>query len=326
MVAVLLLMLGNVRAALLTALVIPLSMLMLMTGMVASKGVSANLMSLGALDFGLIVDGAVIIVENCILRLGQRQHQLGACSISRSGCNTVFKATREVFTPSLVSVLVVILVNLPILALTGVEGKMFQPMAFAVIMALLAALALSLTFVPAAVALVPHAAGSRRRRTRIVAGAQPRLRARAGRRAAPAVPRPRWRRGLRRRSAAGSPPGWARSSSPASTRATSPCRPCAFPAPAYPVARDAVPARARTQRRSGSQDASSRRLGTAEVATDPMPPNIADGYVMLKDREDWPDPRKTKADAGRGNRSSGSTGCPATPTKSASRSSCASTS
>ena len=152
-VAVLLLMLGNVRAALLTAAVIPLAMLMLISGMVSTK-VSANLMSLGALDFGLIVDGAVIIVENCILRLGGRQHRLGRLLTLDERLNTVFVATREVFTPSLVSVLVVILVNLPILALSGVEGKMFQPMAFAVILALLSALVLSLTFVPAAVAIL----------------------------------------------------------------------------------------------------------------------------------------------------------------------------
>jgi cobalt-zinc-cadmium resistance protein CzcA len=151
-VAVLLLLLGNVRAALLTALVIPLSMLMLMTGMVET-GVSANLMSLGALDFGLIVDGAVIIVENCILRLAERQHHQGRLLQLEERLHTVFAATKEVFTPSLVSVLVVILVNLPILALTGVEGKMFTPMALTVIMALIAALILSLTFVPAAVAI-----------------------------------------------------------------------------------------------------------------------------------------------------------------------------
>ena len=135
MVVVLLLMLGNVRAALLTAMVIPLSMLMLMTSMVETK-VSANLMSLGALDFGLIVDGAVIIVENCILRLAEKQHHMGRLLTIEERFHAVFAASREVFTPSLVSVLVVILVNLPLLALTGVEGKMFQPMALAVIMAL----------------------------------------------------------------------------------------------------------------------------------------------------------------------------------------------
>ena len=150
---VLLALLGNLRAALLTAAVIPLSMLLLITGMVENQ-VSANLMSLGALDFGLIVDGAVIIVENCLLRMAQRQHHLGRALETEERFHTVYAATREVFTPSLVSVVVVILVNLPIFALTGVEGKMFQPMAFAVVIALLAALVLSLTFVPAAVALL----------------------------------------------------------------------------------------------------------------------------------------------------------------------------
>ncbi len=151
--AVLLLMLGNVRAALLTAMVIPLSMLMLMTSMVQTR-VSANLMSLGALDFGLIVDGAVIIVENCIRRLAERQHHLGRLLSIEERFHEVYAATREVFTPSLISVLVVILVNLPLLALTGVEGKMFRPMALTVILALVAALVLSLTFVPAATALL----------------------------------------------------------------------------------------------------------------------------------------------------------------------------
>ncbi|HXC59280.1 MAG TPA: CusA/CzcA family heavy metal efflux RND transporter, partial [Steroidobacteraceae bacterium] len=150
--AVLLLMLGNVRAALLTAMVIPLSMLMLVTSMVQTK-VSANLMSLGALDFGLIVDGAVIIVENCIRRLAERQRHLGRLLTAEERWHETHAGAREVFTPSLVSVLVVILVNLPLLALTGVEGKMFRPMALTVILALLAALLLSLTFVPAAVAL-----------------------------------------------------------------------------------------------------------------------------------------------------------------------------
>ena len=134
-------------------MVIPLSMLILISGMVATK-VSANLMSLGALDFGLIVDGSLIIVENCILRLAGRQHRLGRILTLDERFQTVFTATREVFTPALVSVLVVILVNLPLLALTGVEGKMFTPMALAVIIALLAALVLSVTFVPAAVALL----------------------------------------------------------------------------------------------------------------------------------------------------------------------------
>ena len=150
---VLFLMLGDFRAALLTALVIPLSMLMLITGMVESR-ISANLMSLGALDFGLIVDGAIIIVENCMRKLSHEQQRKGGLLSLEERLRAVYAATREVFAPALVSVLVVILVNLPLLALTGVEGKMFRPMALTVILALLAALVLSLTFVPAAVAVV----------------------------------------------------------------------------------------------------------------------------------------------------------------------------
>lgn len=152
-VAVLFLMLGNLRAALLTATVIPLSLLMTFTGMVAGK-VSGNLMSLGALDFGLIVDGSVIIVENCLLRLGQEQHRQGGLLALTHRLSVVREATLEVFRPSLISVLVVVLVNLPIFALTGVEGKMFHPMAMTVVMALLAALLLSVTLVPALVALL----------------------------------------------------------------------------------------------------------------------------------------------------------------------------
>ncbi|HEU4486819.1 MAG TPA: CusA/CzcA family heavy metal efflux RND transporter, partial [Povalibacter sp.] len=150
---VLFVFLGNLRAALLTACVIPLALFATFTGMVQT-GVSGNLMSLGALDFGLIIDGALIIVENCLLRLSQAQHARGGVLSAGERFETVHSATREVFRPSLVSVLVIVLVNLPIFALTGVEGKMFHPMAFAVVAALLGALIFSVTFVPAACALL----------------------------------------------------------------------------------------------------------------------------------------------------------------------------
>ncbi|MBL6752618.1 MAG: CusA/CzcA family heavy metal efflux RND transporter, partial [Nevskia sp.] len=152
-IVVLFLFLGNLRAALLTAMVIPLALFATFTGMVENR-VSGNLMSLGALDFGLIVDGALIIVENCILRLAQAQHEKGRVLERGERFETVYEATREVFKPSLVSVAVIVLVNLPIFALSGVEGKMFHPMAFAVIAALIGALIFSLTFVPAACALL----------------------------------------------------------------------------------------------------------------------------------------------------------------------------
>jgi cobalt-zinc-cadmium resistance protein CzcA len=290
-VLVLLAMLGNWRAALLTALVIPLSMLMLITGMVETK-VSANLMSLGALDFGLIVDGSVIIVENCVLRLAQKQHHHGRLLDLSERLHTVFTATREVFTPSLVSTLVVVLVNLPILALTGVEGKMFHPMAYAVIIALLAALALSLTFVPAAVAVVLN--GRIEEKENVIVDRAKR------------VYRPMFAFAMRRRG-------------PVLAGATLLVVLCGAIAARMgsefiptldegdlAVQALRIPGTSLTQSLEMQQRLERAvmkvpevktffaRVGTAEVATDPMPPSISDGYVMLKDRKDWPDPDKPR--------------------------------
>ena len=151
-IVVLFLLLGNLRAALITALAIPLSMLLTAIGMVQA-GVSGNLMSLGAVDFGLIVDGAVIIVENCLRHLAERQHALGRLLTRRERLHEVWVATREMIQPSVFGQGIIITVYLPILALTGIEGKMFTPMAMTVIFALVAAFVLSLTFVPAMLAL-----------------------------------------------------------------------------------------------------------------------------------------------------------------------------
>lgn len=151
-IVVLFLFLGNFRAALITALVIPLSMLMTITGMVEKK-ISANLMSLGALDFGLIVDGAVIIVENCIKNHAHQQVILGRKLLLSERLQTTLSSTKEVITPSLFGVTIITIVYLPILTLTGVEGKMFIPMAETVILALVSSIILSLTFVPAAIAI-----------------------------------------------------------------------------------------------------------------------------------------------------------------------------
>lgn len=151
-IVVLFLMLGNFRAALITAMVIPLAMLLTMTGMVQSK-ISANLMSLGALDFGLIVDGAVIIVENTLRRIAQSQHELGRKLALEERLATVISSAEEMIKPSVYGQAIIILVYVPLLTFTGVEGKMFLPMAETVIIALLAAFVLSLTFVPAAIAI-----------------------------------------------------------------------------------------------------------------------------------------------------------------------------
>jgi cobalt-zinc-cadmium resistance protein CzcA len=151
-IVILFALLGNFRAALITALVIPLSMLFTITGMVGSK-ISGNLMSLGALDFGLIVDGAVITVENCIRRLAEEQKHRGRLLTRAERFDLVFDATKEVVRPAFFGVFIIMVVYLPILTLTGVEGKMFHPMAWTVIIALLGALIFAITFMPAAVAL-----------------------------------------------------------------------------------------------------------------------------------------------------------------------------
>ncbi|MEJ0098767.1 MAG: CusA/CzcA family heavy metal efflux RND transporter [Pseudomonadota bacterium] len=290
--AVLLLMLGNVRAALLTALVIPLSMLMLVTSMVESK-VSANLMSLGALDFGLIVDGAVIIVENCIRRLAERQQHLGRLLSTEERFHEVYGGAREMFTPSLISVLVVILVNLPLLALTGVEGKMFRPMALAVILALLAALVLSLTFVPAALALLMRGRVEEKENF-VVRGAR--------RLYAPLLERAlRWRL-------------------PIAAAALALVGVCGFLATRMGtefipqldegdvvVLVNRIPGIGIEQAvtmQSVLHAALQKhpellrvfaRTGTNDAATDPMSPSETDTFFMLKPRADWPDPRKSKA-------------------------------
>ncbi|PTB84548.1 CusA/CzcA family heavy metal efflux RND transporter, partial [Pseudidiomarina aestuarii] len=122
------------------------------TGMTANR-VSGNLMSLGAIDFGIIVDGAVIVVENALRRLGLAQQRLNRILTTKERLSEVFDSTREVFNPAVFGVLIIMLVYLPIFALSGVEGKMFHPMAFTVVFALLGALIFSMTFVPAAIAI-----------------------------------------------------------------------------------------------------------------------------------------------------------------------------
>ena len=291
-VVVLLLMLGNVRAALITALVIPLSMLLLMTGMVANR-ISANLMSLGALDFGLIVDGASIIVESCLLRLGERQHREGRLLTLDERMNTVFCATREVFKPSLVSVLVVLLVNLPVLALSGVEGKMFRPMALTVIIALVAALILSLTFVPAAVAIFVRGRIAEKENAVV--------------RNAKRIYAPLLETALRLRAPIMAAAlvfvalcGWLASRMgsefiPNLDEGDLAVQALRIPGTSLTQSLEMQFQLERAVLEIPEVKTYFSRVGTAEVATDPMPPNISDGYIMLKDRSQWPDPKKPKA-------------------------------
>ena len=292
-VAVLLALLGNWRAALITAAVIPLSMLFLITGMVQNK-VSANLMSLGALDFGLIVDGAVIIVENCIRRFALEQHRLNRLLDQGERFNVVFEATREVFKPSLVSVIVVVLVNLPIFALTGVEGKMFHPMAFTVVVALFGALILSLSFVPAAVALFVTGR-VQERENRVMRGARSLY-----------EPALRWAMGNRAPVVAAALVAVVLSGL-LLTRMGSEFIPnldegdvalhaLRIPGTSLTQAVEMQSALEKRLMQFPEVDKVFAKLGTAEIATDPMPPSVADNFVMLKPRAQWPDPKRGKED------------------------------
>src|SRR5213078_2915976 len=146
-IAVLFALLGNWRAALIVAAAIPLSFLFALTGMLKA-GVSGNLMSLGAVDFGLIIDGAVVIVENVVRQLGMRQHELGRRLTTEERLHTVLAASKQVGNPMFFGVAIITIVYVPILALTGIEGKMFHPMALTVMLALAGALILALTLMP----------------------------------------------------------------------------------------------------------------------------------------------------------------------------------
>ena len=291
-IAVLFLLLGNIRAALITAAVIPVAMLMTITGMVRS-GVSGNLMSLGALDFGLIVDGAVIIIENCLRRFGERQHELGRLLSREERFDLTAEATAEVIRPSLFGVAIITAVYLPVFALTGIEGKMFHPMAFTVMLALTSAMLLSLTFVPAAVAAF---LGGR------VQEKENRLLQWARRAYEPAL---NWALRLRWAVLAGAAVLVVLSGMLAS-RMGSEFIPSldegdialhALRIPGTSLSQ-AVEMQSLLEERIKQFPEVERvfgKLGTAEVATDPMPPSVADTFLMMKPREQWPDPRKPKA-------------------------------
>ncbi|MWL90909.1 CusA/CzcA family heavy metal efflux RND transporter [Cupriavidus sp. SW-Y-13] len=293
-IVILFLFLGNVRAALITALVIPLSMLFTFTGMVHYR-ISANLMSLGALDFGIIVDGAVVIVENCVRRLAHAQGVQGRPLTRSERFEEVFAAAREARRPLLYGQLIIMIVYLPIFALTGVEGKMFHPMAFTVVLALLGAMILSVTFVPAAVALF---IGNR------VAEKENRLMLWAKARYAP----------LLERSLANAPVVLTLAGVSVvfclaiATRLGSEFIPNLNEGD-MAIQALRIPATSLTQSVEMQKTIETTlkakfpeierifaRTGTAEIASDPMPPNISDGYVMLKPEKDWPKPKKTHAE------------------------------
>lgn len=292
-IAVLFLILGNFKAAFATALVIPLAMLFTITGMFENK-VSANLMSLGAIDFGIIIDGAVIIVENCLRLLAHEQKLRGRLLTRQERFDTIIAGSREVIKPSLFGTLIIAVVYLPVLTLTGVEGKMFTPMALTVLMALLGASLLSMTFVPAVVALLVTGKVSEKENWFM------RL---AHRAYLPLLDLAIRLRGVVVVVAV----ALVVVSGYAATRMGGEFIP-SLDEGDVAIQAMRIPGTSLTQSLDMQIALEKRilaipevkdvfaRTGTAEVATDPMPPSISDGYVMLKPREQWPDPKKPKAE------------------------------
>jgi len=291
-VAVLFLFLGNIRAALITAMVIPLAMLFTFTGMFTNK-VSANLMSLGALDFGIIVDGAVVIVENAIRRLAHAQQRHGRLLTRSERLHEVFAAAKEARRALIFGQLIIMVVYLPIFALTGVAGKMFHPMAFTVVIALLGAMILSVTFVPAAIAL--FVTGKVKEEENFVM--------RSARRVyAPVLDWVMARRPL----VFGLAVLTIVASGAVASRMGSEFIPSLSEGDFAQQALR-VPGTSLTQSVQMQQQLEKTlmaqvpeiervfaRTGTAEIASDPMPPNISDSYVMLKPKAQWPDPGKSR--------------------------------
>jgi len=291
-IAVLFAFLGNFRAALITAMVIPLSMLFTFSGMVRA-GISANLMSLGALDFGIIIDGAVVIIENAVRRLAHAQEHRGRALTRSERFHEVFAAAKEARRPLLFGQLIIMVVYIPILALSGVEGKMFHPMAYTVLLALLGAMILSVTFVPAAVALL---IGER------VAEKENRLMALARRAYEPAL----------KATLANVPVVLTFTvvtvllCGAVATKLGSEFVPNLnegdFAMQALRIPGTSLTQSVEMQRQLESTlkakfpeiERIFARTGTAEIAADPMPPNVSDGYIMLKPIEQWPQPHKTR--------------------------------
>ncbi|EPP9635904.1 efflux RND transporter permease subunit [Acinetobacter baumannii] len=290
-IVILFIFLGNFRAALITACIIPLAMLFTLTGMAEQK-ISANLMSLGALDFGIIVDGAVVIVENCIRRLAEAQHLKGRLLTRSERFTEVFLAAKQARRPLIFGQIIIMVVYLPIFALAGVEAKMFHPMAMTVVLALLGAIILSVTFVPAAVALFITCEVKEKES--------------------------RWMMTLKKGYAGLLDKAYAFRyvvvtaavsililTSAIATRVGSEFAPQLsegdFALQLMRAPSTGIEESLKIQENVEKQllkafpeiKAIFARTGTAEVATDVMPPNISDGIVLLKPHDQWPNPKET---------------------------------
>ena len=290
-VAILFLFLGNIRAAIITMCVIPLAMLMTFTGMVGNK-VSANLMSLGALDFGIIIDGAVVIVENAMRRLSHAQGLAGRNLTKQERFAEVFSAAREARRPLIYGQLIIMAVYLPIFALTGIEGKMFHPMAFTVVIALIAAMIISVTFIPAAIALFVTGRVEEKENfvmrwakkiytpvldwtlvnkavvitlaitTVVLSGL---LLTRMGSEFVPSL-----------------------------DEGDIALHALRIPGTSLSQAVTMQEELEKTIKKFPQIERVYAKLGTAEIATDPMPPSVADTFLILKPRSEWPDPSMSK--------------------------------
>ncbi|MCA0328123.1 MAG: CusA/CzcA family heavy metal efflux RND transporter [Proteobacteria bacterium] len=291
-IVILFLFLGNIRAAIITATVIPLSMLFTFTGMVHYK-VSANLMSLGALDFGIIIDGAVVIVENCVRRLAHAQAHYGRPLTRAERFHEVFLASKESRRALLFGQLIIMVVYLPIFALTGVEGKMFHPMAFTVVAALVGAMILSVTFIPAAVALF---IGHR------VSETENFLVVQAKRWYGPLLDRVMTAKAVVLAAAAVAVVLCGLIATRMGSEFVPSLNEGDFAIQALRIPGTSLSQSVAMQQRLEATlkakfpeiDRVFARTGTAEIASDPMPPNISDGYIMLKPVSEWPEPRKSR--------------------------------
>ncbi|MGN6124105.1 MAG: efflux RND transporter permease subunit [Sphingomonas oligoaromativorans] len=292
-IVVLFVLLGNFRAALIAAAVIPITMLFTGFGMLRA-GVSANLMSLGALDFGLIVDGAVIIVENALRRIAESQHRHGRTLDLGERLSVVAHAAREMIRPSVYGQAIIIVVYVPLLTLQGVEGKTFEPMALTVIMALVFAFILSLTFVPAAIACLLRKPVEEKE-SRIIAWLRSLYEPGLGR----AMRRPKLTIGAAVGALALAGGGYAMLGQeflPQLDEGN--VLVSAFRVPGTSVEQSQKMQFQIEKALVGMPEIKVvfSRTGTAELASDPMPPNATDTFIMLKPRKDWPDPSETKAE------------------------------
>ncbi|SFP59151.1 cobalt-zinc-cadmium resistance protein CzcA [Nitrosomonas cryotolerans] len=290
-IIVLFLFLGNIRAALIAALVIPLSMLFTLSGM-AANNVSANLMSLGALDFGIIVDGAIVIIENCIRHLGKEQVRLGRTLTLSERLVVVFAASKEARQALFFGEFIIIIVYLPIFALSGVEGKMFHPMAFTIVTALLGAFILSVTFVPAAIALF-LTGKIEEKESRIVIWSKKIY--------SPMLTAAMHNKGLTITLAV----VIVVLSGLLTTRMGSEFVPSLnegdialhalrIPGTSLTTAVEMQNELERKIKTFAEVERVFSKIGTAEIATDPMPPSVADIFIILKPQEEWTGSYRTK--------------------------------